>query len=278
MALVIDPTKFPVGVSTESFEVRSDTGTATVVITITITAPEIRVQPYISYVRGPSELSPGARILVGVVGLDLPDEKWSDISPAPQSWDGLSFRYGSNALPIVASRGAGSFAVQFPYELEVGGSPQRLELFSERDGVLASAPVFGKIAAASIGLVDLGPATVFREDGSAIAADNPARPGERIRISAVGAGIMEPRVSAGELPSDGMTARPLLPITASVSGKSAPVVRQILSATRIGVVDLEIEVPSVYSGKHMLGLMQGNSYVYAIPLHVERCTSNDSGQ
>jgi hypothetical protein len=44
-------------------------------------------------------------------------------------------------------------------------------------------------------------------------------------------------------------------------------VRQALSPTRIGVTDLEIEVPLLYSGEHMLAI--GNSSLYAVPVYVQ---------
>jgi uncharacterized protein (TIGR03437 family) len=269
--VTLDPDAFDAGSFNESFQIQSDSGIATVQCAIRVTTPPPArpptVSPYFSYLRSPSAPSPGVRAVVSVANLSLPDERWADVSPAPQSFHGLSFRYGDVTLPIVASFGSGTFAVQFPYDLKTGITPLKLDLVSDSDGVLASGTIYGPTLAASAGLVDLGPAVVNRADGTPVTADNPARSGEHILLSIVGAGATNPAVAVGELPSDSVLAVPTTPVTAFISGKSARVVRQALSPTRIGVTDLEIEVPLVYSGEHMFAI--GNSGLYAVPVYVQ---------
>jgi uncharacterized protein (TIGR03437 family) len=265
--ITVDPAAFTIGNWNESFQVKSDAGVATVTCVIRVAAPKPpALQPYFSYVRGPSVLSPGVRALVGVFNLPLPNETSDDLVPPPQSWNGLSFRYGGVTLPIVALRGNGTFAVQFPYDIATGGPALPLQLVSDDKGVLATGTIYGNATAASPGLVDLGPPVAYRMDGTPVSVDNPVQSGDHIRLSIVGAGKTDPEVPAGELPPDGVVAVPRIPVTAYVGGKPARVVSQALSATRIGVTELEIEVPWLYSGEQMLAI--GNSGLYAVPVFV----------
>jgi uncharacterized protein (TIGR03437 family) len=269
--VTLDPAAFDIGSFTESFNVQSDSGVATVQCLIGVTAapptPRPTISAYFSYLRGPSAPSPGVRARVGVRNLSLPDELWADVSPAPQSWRGLSFRYGVTTLPIVASFGRGEFAVQFPYDLDIGVRAFTLDLVSDSGDVLASGTIYGATLPASPGLVDFGEPVVYRSDGTPVSADNPVRSGDHVFLSIVGAGATDPSVPAGELPPDGVIAIPKTPVAVYISGKSASVARQSLSPNRIGVTDLEIEVPHLYSGKHMLAI--GNSILYAVPLYVQ---------
>lgn len=269
--VTLDPAAFDIGTFTESFRIQTDSGVATVECTIRVSTPlptpVPAIEHYFSAIRGPGAPSPGVRVLVSVSNLSLPDERWVDVSPAPQTWHGLSFRYGSANLPIVASYGDGQFAVQFPYDLKTDIRPLTVDLVSDSEGVLASGTIRGTTLSASVGLVDLREALVYNAGGTPVTADHPVRQGEHIFMSVVGAGKTEPAVPAGELPLDGVVAIPKIPVKVFISGKPANVVRQALSPTRIGVTDLEIEIPLLYSGKHMLGI--GDSGVYAVPVYVQ---------
>ena len=90
--------------------------------------------------------------------------------------------------------------------------------------------------------------------GRILTKDNPAHPGERIRLSVVGAGATSPPISAGEWPPEGGVVMPQVSIHADIGGKDAIIARQALSPVLIGVTDLDIVVPNLAANLHMMGL------------------------
>ena len=270
--VTIDPATLPLGTDTETFTVNSAAGNCTVSYNLTTVSNQIGINTLFSYGRGPANASPGVRVVVDVGGLPLPQDSWSDKNPAPRSWNGLSFRYGSQTLPILGVNAAlaqGQFAVQLPNDLAPGTTPLQLDLVSDAKGVLASANIYGQIQAASLGLADQDAPLVTKVDGTVVSAANPVQPGDHILMSVVGAGLTQPAVATGTLPGNGVVSSPVIPITAYVGGKQARVVRSALSSTRIGVVELEIEVPWLRSGEQLLALSQVESRVYAVPVFIQ---------
>jgi uncharacterized protein (TIGR03437 family) len=273
LTITADLSRYPVGTSSEKFVVQIEGALITVTVSVTVIKRPITLS--LGYYQGPHYVCRGLRATISARGAvsDLPTTgSWSDVSPAPTEWNGYSFVYRSRKLPILsANPDTMQFDVQFPYDLEpTKNSAVDLDLKASDGTVLSSARIYGDETASSLGLFSYWPdvATPVRPDGSPVTSENPVKPGDTIRLSVVGAGVTTPPIGVGELPTDGTIVTPVTPIQAMIGGKDAPIVRQVLSPKLIGVADLDILVPKLAPGMHMLGLAAESSSIYLIPIWV----------
>ncbi len=272
LTVTLDLARYSGAQTNEKFVVRVEGKEITVGVTVVVYPPALSAS--FNSVLGPQSVCPGVRTTIDLRGsfAELAATgSWSELSPAPLDWNGYSFVYRSRKLPIIsASSTVRRFEVQFPYDLDLEGTQGSVDLISSDGTVLARAALYGRETRASVGLPTSFPAAtlVTRSDGSVLSAGNPVYPGETIRLSVVGTGATDPPIAAGELPAEGAVVTPSVVIRAGIGGKPAPVLRQTLSHKLIGVTDLEIQVPWLATGLHLLGLETEWSRVNMIPVWV----------
>lgn len=124
------------------------------------------------------------------------------------------------------------FEVQFPYELELGATLEKLDVVSATKGLLIKLNVPGRVGIRGIYPHNPPGAASFltKVDASAINADQP--------------------------------------ILAYLDGKPAPIVRQALSTQFAGVMVLDFLVPTVQPELRLFGIEVGESRTQAFPIWV----------
>jgi len=177
-------------------------------------------------------------------------------SPWPRTLGGCTLRVNGRALPIGRIdetpnlSGARVFepihevTAQLPYDLDPGAAAIELE---DRDGRKSS--LAATIAAAA--------PVVLASPVSPPAPPFSARPGESIGLRLHGIGLLNGDAPWGELPTASLT--PQVPIAVFIGGRSARLIRAELSATEIGIVEIEAEVPMIAPDAHQVTLRIGDS-------------------
>ena len=89
-----------------------------------------------------------------------------------------------------------------------------------------------------------GQANAFNPDGTANSGSNPVSRGSTISVFVNGLGVTEPTWAAGQTTPAEVTFVPVLPVTATIGGVVANVVRAYLSPGRIGVFVVDVTVPA----------------------------------
>ena len=87
-------------------------------------------------------------------------------------------------------------------------------------------------------------AVAIRPDGSFVSLDNPARPGDVVRVYVTGLGPVAPAAVTGALPYVGADSLVLGQVIVGVNNAGARVVNSRLSPNLIGVYEIDFQVPS----------------------------------
>ena len=261
----IDPSSYPVGVTTVTFNVQ--VGSAQFPISVTVNVAQFT--PYL-YNPQTTDVAPGLRASFNAAGIaNLPATgSWSNTSPAPTNWNGYTFVYRGQALPILsANAGTHQFDIQFPYDLDLTASRQPVNFTAPDNTILGGAPTYGVEQPTFLSRYSpASPSVVWKADGSLVSADNPVVPGDVIHLQIVGAGVTNPPIAAGLLPASQTLVSPTAAIQASIGGVPAAITQRSLDPQLIGVTDVYIEVPAVASGQQLLGLQAADSNVTLVPV------------
>ena len=87
-------------------------------------------------------------------------------------------------------------------------------------------------------------AVAIRPDGSFVSLQNPARPGDVVRVYVTGLGPVSPAAVTGALPYVGADSLVLSQVIVGVNGFGARVVNSRVSPNLIGVYEIDFQVPS----------------------------------
>jgi uncharacterized protein (TIGR03437 family) len=85
---------------------------------------------------------------------------------------------------------------------------------------------------------------VIRPDGTFVSPQNPARPGDIVRVYVTGLGPTAPAIATGALPFAGADSLVLGQVIVGVNNAGARVVSSRVSPNLIGVYEVAFQVPS----------------------------------
>jgi uncharacterized protein (TIGR03437 family) len=181
-----------------------------------------------------------------------------DNGELPRSIAGLTVLFDGIPAPILYAQ-ATQLNVQVPYEL-AGLAQASLEV---KAGGIVSPAVRVAVAATSPGVYS----TVFRPDGTAVTAMNPARSGETLVIFVTGTGVTVPAARTGFV-ADTPGQRPAAPLQIRIGGREATIEFAGLAPGTVGAVQIHARVPEGPGpGSTRLELLAGDAEAsIALPL------------
>lgn len=255
------------------------TGTATVTATIagltpvqfTLTVrtpgPVLDATNFQNYSTNAQELAPGLLVLLTGTGLSsgLNGVAMGDLLTAhyPTTLAGLSVQFSTPSGPVYApiswvinSNGSESALIQVPFEV-TGPTTDAIVTVGSGSTTISGLPV----KTVSPGVIednfpgDRRAAIVIRSDGRVVTPDTPARPGETVRMYAIGLGQTTPAAitNAVGIPNQDVAAT----VAVGIDNAGVPVKSVRMAQNLIGIYEITFEVPaSATAGPdHPLGLL-----------------------
>jgi uncharacterized protein (TIGR03437 family) len=212
------------------------------------TAPVLNLRGAVNAVTlqpAPSNVSPGGLLQIAGINLGPAAGFLATSVPLPTAIGDppLEVRINNRLAPILAAT-PGLLTVQVPLETPIGVAQVVV-----RRGTENSRPARFTVSA---------PVPSIRtENGLGFGAGGRAD-GGKLRLTATGLGLTEPRVNAGELPAAGTVAVPRQPIRANVGGLPAEVSAQ-LSETKVGEFEIDITLPPGARPSEVVTVYAGNA-------------------
>jgi len=210
-----------------------------------------------SLAAGPS--APGTLVTVAGIGVALSGELASEgAAPLPTKLAGVEVFLNGMKLSLLSTAGS-EIRAQLPYQLDAPSAASLYVRIERDDGTVnVTNAVAVKVLAAAPGLFAFGgpeprsgmilhAAANSAEPGTPVTSENPARPGEVLVVWTAGLGAVddsdapEPVVAGQPFPGPG--AAVLHPVSATVSGRLAPVVEAQLPEGSIGIYQLRVTLP-----------------------------------
>jgi uncharacterized protein (TIGR03437 family) len=113
---------------------------------------------------------------------------------------------------------------------------------------VASPPLSAQVVPSAVGLFTAdesgtGPGSILNQDSTPNSASNPAVAGSVVTIYATGLGLTNPVIPDNSLLPN-VLATPVLPVTATIDGQSAAVISSAAVPGMIGVLTVNVQVPS----------------------------------
>jgi len=204
-------------------------------------------------------IAPGTLVTINGVGLSYRSESSQDDGDGrlPSKLGGVELVVNGSAVPLL-SVSPSEIQAQLPYGID--DSSASLYIRTERpDGSVAvSDSVAVGLASATPGLfaftggaeprigILVHSAAGDSGAGAPVTAESPAAPGEVLTIWATGLGtVSDPETTAVEgVPFAGREAPVVVPVTASLNGRSAQVVSATLTQGAIGIYEVRILLPA----------------------------------
>jgi uncharacterized protein (TIGR03437 family) len=193
-------------------------------------------------------IAPGALITVFGSNLAAGTAQFST-TPLPVSLGGTSVSINGTSVPLLFVS-PGQVNAQVPYEAKIGTA----KLIVQSNGV-SSAEVNFQVAATGPGVFTPPQSThvLARNlaDGTLNAAETPARPGEYVTAYLTGQGLVDPKVTTGDVaPSSAPFPMPLAPVQVKIGGVTADVQFAGLAPGFIdGLLQMNILIPDVPPGE-----------------------------
>jgi len=176
----------------------------------------------------------------------------SDV-PLPKSLSGVSVTMNGVASPLVYA-GANQINYQVPYEIQPGTA----SVVVTSNGVSSPAASV-TVAAAAPGILTFGSnrAVVQNADYSVNEANNPAKVGSTVIAYATGQGLLDNPVATGAAAPSTVLSRPRGAVTATIGGKAATVVFGGLTPGFVGLMQVNLTIPSLTAGTYPLVITVG---------------------
>ncbi|MFO0504843.1 MAG: hypothetical protein ACK527_21950 [Acidobacteriota bacterium] len=203
----------------------------------------------------PSNVSPGGLLLITGINLGPVAGFRATTTPLPTSLEDppLEVRINNRPAPIFEAT-PGAVTVQVPLETPLGAAQ-----IVVRRGTVNSAP-------ARVNVVAPFP-SLRTANGQGFGAGGSVE-GGKLRLSAAGLGLTEPRVNAGELPGADEAASPRQTVRANVGGIAAEVSAK-LSAAKVGEFEIELTLPEGAKASDVVAIYAGNAAGNRVTLGVE---------
>lgn len=187
-------------------------------------------------------------LATGIQGIIVP----TLFGPLPRQLAGIQVKFGDVLAPIyyVANTGGQeSIAVQAPFEVTpaasvpvtisvgagtaVGSTTVNVEVDTVNPGLFGTTMSDGKVRA-----------VLARPDGSFVSLENPAHPGETIRMFATGLGAVTPPIPTGGLAPPDSPSATNLPVIVGVNNAGVQVNSATYATNLVGVYEVDFVIPS----------------------------------
>jgi uncharacterized protein (TIGR03437 family) len=133
----------------------------------------------------------------------------------------------------------------------------------------SSAPVMLPIAAAAPGIFSSGGGTAVQNaDYSANSSTKPAPAGGVLVAYLTGQGALSGPLPSGSASPGSPFLTPALPVAASVDGKAAEVLFAGMAPGQVGVLQVNLKLPGMPQGEHLLRVMIGGVESNAVPVFI----------
>ena len=218
-------------------------------------------------VTGPPEIFPGGSVnaasfankvapgsIFSVFGSGLaPDLQSAGGAPLPTSLAGVTVTVGGKPAPLFFVS-PGQVNAQVPYESELGNA----QVVVTVNGV-ASVPSTVRVAAAAPGIFQFGEkrAVVHNQNYTVNTDDNPAEVGSFVIAYLTGSGGLDNGVPTGKAAGANPLSRPRGTVTATLNGQPAEIVFAGLTPEFIGLMQVNLKVPSLLPGTYPLVITVG---------------------
>jgi uncharacterized protein (TIGR03437 family) len=168
--------------------------------------------------------------------------------PLPKSLGGVSVTLNGIAAPLVYA-GANQINYQVPYEVQPGTANVVVTVNGQ------SSPASQvTVAAAAPGIFVFGQnrAVVQNDDYSVNESNNPAKVGSTVIAYATGQGLLDNAVPTGNAAPTTVLSRPRSAVTATIGGRAATVVFGGLAPGFVGLMQINLTIPSLTAGTYPL--------------------------
>jgi uncharacterized protein (TIGR03437 family) len=214
-----------------------DTGNS-VVRMLQVLSPAIDINGVVNTADFAPEVSQGG--LASIVGVNLSSGKGSAPAPFVTEFGDVTVMVNGVASPILYISPT-LINFQVPWQTQPGTAAVQLTVNGQ------NAPTVGvKVGNAAPGIFMLSAqyASVFNDDGTLNTAGNPAKEGSQISVYLTGSGPVNPPLQNG-VPSPAIPLSVLTsPYSATIGTANAPVVFAEMTPESVGVVQLNIMVPT----------------------------------
>ncbi len=209
------------------------------------------------------DVAPGSR--VSIFGVQFaPGIAVGTEDPLPVELAGVSVTVNGVPAPML-SVDSGQIDAQLPFEIPPGPAEAVIAA-----GGMASDPLPFIVSEAAPGLFLAGPGRVlaFNQDLTVNATANQARAGSLITVYVTGQGAVDPPIATGSWALADPLNRPVLPLSATLGGRDAPIAFAALSPATVGVLQVSLVVPDLPPGEQPLiinvGSARSNSAVVSV--------------
>jgi uncharacterized protein (TIGR03437 family) len=176
----------------------------------------------------------------GCMGPLMPVQASSDNGSLPTSLQGTRVLFDGEAAPLLSVQATGILAIA-PHDV---ASKSNVTLTVENQGVTATAGLSAAAAVPGIFISSGTQAAAINEDGSLNGTDHPAPAGSIVSLYLTGAGLTDPPIDDGVLPS--LPLPPLaLPVTVQVGGAAADVLYAGAALGLPGMAQVNLRVPAI---------------------------------
>jgi uncharacterized protein (TIGR03437 family) len=220
----------------------------------TLTGPKIAAGGVVNAASSLPAIAPGS--LISIYGSDFAPGTYSASgTPLPLSLGGTSVTINGVAAPLLFVSPT-QINAQAPYEI----GPGRASLIVQAGNFYSPAEPLGVNGFGpgvyTMPLTDHAVA-VNLSDGSLNSAAHPAGPGEYVILYLTGQGAVAPRVDTGDPAPSSILSLPAAPVTATLGGVPAKVAFAGLAPGFVSVLQVNLEVPGVDAGEHLLEVAVG---------------------
>lgn len=178
----------------------------------------------------------------------------SDV-PLPKSLSGVSVTVNGIAAPLVYV-GANQINYQVPYEAQPGTANV---VVSANGQSSPAAPVTVAAAAPGIFVFGQNRAVVQNADFSVNESNNPAKVGSTVIAYATGQGLLDNAVPTGSAAPTTVLSRPRGAVTATIGGIGSTVVFGGLTPGFVGLMQINLTIPSLSAGTYPLVITVGGA-------------------
>ena len=221
-------------------------------LTASAAAPAISTNGVISAASFAARLSPGALGTVFGSNFATTAKAASDV-PLPQNLGGITVSVNGQTAPLFYA-GVNQINFQVPYSTAIGTA----SVVVTANGVRSQAATV-TIANTAPGIFVYGTAraVVQNQDFSLNDASTPAKVGSSVVIYATGQGALDNPIPTGAVAPNSPLSRPLQGVTATIGGKAATVLFAGMTPGLVGVMQVNLTIPSLTAGSYPVVLMSG---------------------
>ncbi len=218
------------------------------------TAPAIASGGIVNAASFATTVAPGSLASIFGSNFAATAQSASDV-PLPKSLSGVSVTMNGIACPLVYV-GANQINYQVPYEVQPGTATV---VVTSNGQSSPSAPV--TVAAAAPGILTFGTnrAVVQNADYSVNEANNPAKVGSTVIAYATGQGLLDNAVPTGAAAPSTVLSRPRSAVTATINGRPATVVFGGLTPGFVGLMQVNLTIPTLTAGTYPLVISVGSA-------------------